>query len=488
MQGEEKSCRLGKLIAENQSEIIIEPKSNAIQPAGLEVIGNVRLFWGPETKAIHLLPGHYKGFHEICVPPHITECRLSSGEYDLSILNITTPQTGEIQLTQNDEGNVVLYGITKITGNGTCRNTIDFLRLEYLQLSTSLEFTSERMQVDHPVICNGGISGNGKLILSGISPFQLRDASLDVGELHLYDGNGSFPVPASGYRSLTLESRNRDSLFTLRGEYGIASLTMMTDTHTLTVDIDPTTVIHCSGAVNTQKYGDGNIRWLGDGSETWVLEGNASQTLDMNFEHGYHVLGTMFNDKSSGTLTVLSPLSVVYYMKPDGTPLPAPENMTILSAVSLQCQLFLVTGGTGKSLSQEGTRLENGTVISGGTVAFYARLADQDGQPIHPNLVEKIRLDCTLMNPIAPYLHDPRRSVIRNLELDVPRVLSPGWQTDVKRLPEGKMYNFCMNSSMFRELRFEQPGLYYVTFTVKIFGQKNAVPFRYEIHCERPVI
>jgi len=487
MSDNEKICQLRKLIAGNNSEIIIEPKSNAVQPMDVEVTGNARLFWGPEIATVRLLPGNNKGFREFCIPSHITECRLSPGEYDFDVWNITTPQTGEILLTQNDTGNIFLRGQTVIAGNGSCRNTIDDLRWEHLQLDAFLQFTSDCMQIDHPVVLGGNISGNGKLILSGTRPFQLNDDSLDVDELHIYDGDGSFPVPAFGYQSLTLEARNRDSLLALRGEYRIANMTMIADTHTLTVDADPTTTIHCTGDIVTQKSGGGNIRWLGDGLETFVLEGDASQTLDMNFEHGYHVLGTMLNDKSGGTLTFASPLSVVYYMKPDGTPLPAPANMTILSALSLQCQLHLAMGGTGECLSQEGTRLENGIILSGGTIIFYARLADQDGQPIDPKQVSTILMDCRLMNPIAPYLHEPRKTLTRFFALDIPRVLSPGWQTDAKRLPEGQTYNFRLDSAMFRELRFEQPGLYYVTFTVKMFGQKNPVPFRYEIHCERPV-
>jgi|GEM_PF-5376024 len=486
MSGDEKVCQPGKFITGMQSEIIIEPKSNAVQPIDIEIIGNARLFWGQDVTTIHLLPGNYKGFREICVPSHIAECRLSAGQYDFNMLNVATPNSGEILLAQTDDGNVVVYGQTVITGNGTCRNTIDFLRLEHLQLNAFLQLTTASMQIDHPVVLSGNIFGNGKLILSGTRPFQLGDDSLNVGELHIYDGDGSFSVPASGYQSLTLEARNCDSLLTLRGEYHLASFTMLADANTLKVHVDQTTTIHCAGDIITQKSGNGNIRWLGDGIETWVFEGDSPQMIDMSLEHGDHVLGTMLNDKSEGTLTVVSPMCVTYYLKPDGTPLPAPENMTVLSAISLQCHLFLATDGTGEWWSQEGTRLENGTVISGGTVALYARLADQNGQTIQPKLVENIRMNCNLMNPMTPYLHDPRRTVIRDLELAVPQVLSPGWRTDEHRCQEG--YNFCLGSSMFRELRFEQPGLYYVTFVVKLFGQKNALPFRYEIHCERPLI
>ena len=160
--------------------------------------------------------------------------------------------------------------------------------------------------------------------------------------------------------------------------------------------------------------------------------------------------------------------------------------MTILSEVSLKVQLYLVINGSGECLSEEGMKLQQATIISGGTMSFFAQLADLKDQPIRPELVEQILLDCQMMNPAAPYLHEPRRTVIRQLNLVVPSVLSPAWRTDVYRLPEGQTFNFHLDSSMLRELQFEEPGLYYVTFGVKLFGHKNALPLRYEILCERP--
>ena len=488
MSGEDKVCQLGKLIAESQSEIRIEPQSNAVQPIGLEVNGNVNLFWGQETTAVHLLPGDYTAFAEFSIPSHITECRLNSGEYDFCVLNITPPQAGEIQLTQSDEGNVLLRGQTVITGHGICQNTIDFLQLEHLLLNATLRFTSEQMQVDHPVVLGGNITGTGSLILLGTQPFPLNGDSLDVGELHVVDGDASIVVPTSGYQSLTLEAKNRDSRFALHGEYHIDDFTLMTDAHTLTLEAGHATSIYCTGSVATSCSGNGSIRWHGDGSETWVLEDNAVQTLDMTFEHGHHVLGTVINSKTGGSITVASPLCVVDYRKPDGTSLPALANLTVLSKQSLQGELFLVVNGTGECVSGEGVKLQRVTIISGGTVAFYAKLTDLEEQPLRPELVEQIRLDCHVMNPLAPYLHEPRRTVLNRLNLEIPRVLSSVWRADENRLPQGQTFNFHLDSAMLRELQFDEPGLYYVTLTVKLFGHKNAVPFRYEIHCERPVI
>ena len=157
-------------------------------------------------------------------------------------------------------------------------------------------------------------------------------------------------------------------------------------------------------------------------------------------------------------MTVISPLNVVDYRKPDGTPLPAPANMTILSAMSLKGHLFLVTSLSDACLSQEGMRLENGRIISRGTSAFFAQLTDRDDQPLNPIHVERIWLDCTMMNPAAPHLHAPRRTLISHLNLEIPYVLSPTWQTDASRLPNGGTFNFHIDRAMFRELRFEEPG------------------------------
>ena len=487
MSGENQVCQLGKFIAGSYSEIIIEPKGNAIEPIDIEVYGDVRLCWEQGTTTIHLMPGNYTALSELCIPSHIAECRLSSGEYDFDTFIIATPQTGEIRIEQNDEGDIVVRGRTVISGKGICRNTIDFLRLEHLQLHAMLLFTSERMQVDHPVVMDGHITGDGRLIVSGTLPFELSDQSLDVGELLMFDGDASFAVPTSGYQSLTLEAKNRDSFFLLRGEYFIEDFTLIADAHALTVEVDQTTVIHCSGAMLTQKSHGGNVRWHGDGAETWILEGNASQTFDVTFEHGHHVLGTVINNKSGGDITIVSPLSVVYYRMQDGTPLPALANMTVHSTISLNGSLFLVTSDSNSCLSQEGMKLEAGRIMSRGTAAFFAHLTGREGQPLHPELVKKILLECTVMNPSAPYLHKPRRTVVRQLNLEIPRVLSPVWQTDENRLPEGQTYNFYLDSAMLRELQFVEPGLYFVTFAVKLFGQRNAIPFRYEILCERPL-
>ena len=252
--------------------------------------------------------------------------------------------------------------------------------------------------------------------------------------------------------------------------------------------VDHATTICCTGSITSQNNGNGGILWHGAGSEIWILQGNAAQTIDVTFEHGSHVLGTVINSKTGGSLTVGAPLSVVYYRKPDGTPLTAPANMTILSKQSLKGQVFMFAHGSGEYFSEDGIKLRNATLISGGTAVFYVKLTDLDDQPIRPELVEQILLDCRVMNPVAPHLHEPRRTVIRHLNLEIPSVLSPVWRTDANRLPEGQTYNFHLDSSMLRELQFDEPGLYYVTISVKFFGQKNAVPFRYEILCERPLI
>ena len=404
------------------------------------------------------------------------------------MLSITTPENGEIQLTQSDVGDVVVRGYTVISGQGNCQNTVDFLRLEHLHLNASLLFASEWMQVDHPVVIEGRISGYGGLIVSGTLPFFLNDGTLDVGELRLCDGDASFPVPTTGYQSLTLEAKNTHSIFTLHGEYHVADFTLIADARALCVEVDATTVIHCSGSFVAQNCGDGIFRWFGDGSETWILKGNSSQTLDLEFEHGHHVLGTIINSKTGGDITVLSPIYVVDYRKPDGTPLPAPTNMIILSNQFLKGRLFLITSDSDSCIFQDGMKLENGKIMSKGTAAFFAQLTDFENQPLRPELVEHILLNCSVMNPIAPYLHESRRTVIQQLSLDIASVLSPVWRTDENRLPESQVFNFYLNSAMLRELQFDEPGLYYVTFSVKLFGHKNGVPFRYEILCERPSI
>ena len=232
---------------------------------------------------------------------------------------------------------------------------------------------------------------------------------------------------------------------------------MLREEYTLTVDVDSTTVIHCSGSITTQNSNGGNIRWPGDGSETWILEGDATQTIDMTFEHGRHILGTVLNNKSGGDVTIISPLSVMDYRKPDGTPLSAPANMTILSALALKGRLFLVTSLSDQCLSQEGMKLENGTIMTDGTVVFYSQLADRDGQPVNPNQVERIWMDCALMNPIAPYLHAPRSTPVKHFRLDIPMSCRRTGERTTSGFREDKRITFTSIARCFRNCGSSNP-------------------------------
>ena len=116
---------------------------------------------------------------------------------------------------------------------------------------------------------------------------------------------------------------------------------------------------------------------------------------------------------------------------------------------------------------------------------FYMRLSDADKRPVNPEWIECVSLRCLMMNPVSPHLHPPRKILVDGQLLRTDDIFTREFETGNAALPDGETFNGSLCSSEIETLRFDEPGLYHVSFGVKLFGHKTPVTLRYEIYCDR---
>ncbi|MCL2346694.1 MAG: hypothetical protein FWC50_00385 [Planctomycetaceae bacterium] len=321
------------------------------------------------------------------------------------------------------------------------------------------------------------------------TPFSLLllDVPIYLETLRLYDAEGTFVVPKNGYESLILEAKENDSYFALTGEYRLENMQWIANNRLLTVDVTQKPVIHITGNIRSIRENDGRIRIVGSGTDRWVFHGATLQTVDLEPEHGHHVLHLLVNAKPSGDLVIGSPLVVYDYVSAAGKKLDALENLTVISRIRLFSRLHFVLEGTNRHFSQEGLCLENGKIPLRNNAVFYMKLSDAGERPVNPKWIERVTLRFLMMNPVSPHLHPPRKILIDDLLLRTDEIFSGEFETGNIFLSDGETFNGSLCSSEIEALRFEEPGLYHISFGVKLFGHKTPVTLRYEIYCDREV-
>ena len=490
--GSHATCEIGHLAASPNAVLILEPQCNAVKPNHLKVEGRVELEWNVPVSEINLLPGDYREFKEILVPENVETIRFSPGRYEFSRIAIATSADHETKFFSSSQEEIRISGEYAVKGSGTCSSMIEQFVLDTLVLGCPFEYNGDFVRIDHPLVYDRGfISCTNKLVIRGTTPCEIDDGNvIDVQELCVCDADGSMTVPHYGYESLTLTAAEQDSVFPLRGEYRMKNFTLTANRYRLLVDVNEFPVMQCSGNMVSRTENNGCVEIRGDGSDTWVLNGSERQTVDLSFVHGRHVMGTLVDSNTAAGddhIVLASPLAVIYYTNTAGMPLEPCENLTILSSIFLESQLALVVEGQPEPFVATGIRLENGKIFSGGTAGFYAEIMDQKQTPLDTGLVETIILDVKMMNPIAPYLHKERKNLVSGKELVVGNVLKPSLREEGHRLPENFHFNFHFDNGISGIIHFDEPGLYYVLFGIKLFGHKKAIPLRYELFCERPI-
>lgn len=476
----------GRLVAGNNAELRIDPGTAELAPENLRVEGNVVFQWNADEATAKLAPGDYRAVSLLKFGENIATVSFRPGEYRFSSVNITTGNGKTIALLDSSgDGGVHCLGNFVICGEGICQTAMTDAHFESVSLDRPFVFDSDAIRIDRPeVLSDGRIEGN-RLIALATSAFTMADDdSLDVETLHLLDGDGSFHVPEKGYRSLILEARESDSFVELDGVYQLENLHLAANAHRLTVDVCRSPKIAISGNITSERFHGGTIHVKGNGADQWIFNGSADQTIQLELEHGAHVLHRMIDAKPSGNIILELPLTVFDFRDQHGNHLSALDGMTILSDITLSTRLMSTREGGGEFQGQDGVELEQVSMITGEIVKFYAKIAAGEGEAIAVDWVESVTLDCRMMNPIAPSLHQPRKEIVRSGVLSVSDVLSQQFESHPS-LPEGETYNFHFSNRNIPALSFEIPGLYHVVIGVKLFGHTQPLPMRYVLLCDR---
>ena len=486
MLGDDTIFSAGKLVASGNTQLVIDPGLSQVRFGSAAIEGDVKINWSKPDAVARILPGDYRVLTNWELNANVESVQLSEGDYYFSVLGWQGSQGVVQEFSSESNGPVRCHGSVRLTEKGTWNAEAENLKIESLFLDGHMTFQGNEIAVDHPQLISGSsISGQGILTVCGNGNTIFEEGSLlAVEEFHVLNGDGFVIRPATGFQTLKLISQSFDSSYVFDGEYQLQNLVFAPNGHILTVDVRKGPQIEISGDIDVLESQGGTLRLLGDYSDSWVLTGANDQTLSFPLQQGYHVLGNLVYDKTGGVLALTSPLTAAHAFCKDGGPFPETVNLIDISEMFLNGKLFLIADGHEECFSQDGFRLENIAIMRNATVRFYAAIMNRNGEPLHPDFIESIRLNLQAMNPVAPSLHAARKEIIRNRELILNRVFFPQWQSN-ELLPEDEQYNFTLASHDVYEMRFEHPGLYYVTCHVKLFGKKNATPIRFELHCDR---
>ena len=483
--GENSSFTAGILIARPQALLTISLGTSSFQANHLHIEGNVQANWFSDHATATLLPGDYTSLSHWSLDENVANVKFYPGVYQFDNLAMNSSSEFGKNIDLFEDLPVICLGTWTILGENTCVVKHSNIRLTNVILDTNLQIEpSVFLQIDHPCLLkNGRITGH-HLIAGATSAFLMKnDDALDLEILHLLDGDGSWTVFEKGFQSLTLEAREQESLIVLDGNYQVENMKLVADGHTLTVDVCKGPRITISENLTTECLNGGKIRLKGNGSEQWIFNGDDDQQIDMELEHGYHVLGKVVNAKNSGTLTANSEILVEEYRNQTGGYLEPIENMTISSKILLKPRLMLAVEGTDDFFAQDGTSLPDCKLLSKAKVHLYAKLVDETGSPIKRSLIETAFLDVKSMNPVMPHLHEPRAVMVRELPLVAENIFSD--QLEECLHGEDEEFNMYFSNCEWDVMQFCSPGLYYVIVGVKLFGHKLPIQLRYEIHCER---
>ena len=483
--GENTSFSAGTLLAQPQASLTISLGTSSFQADHLRIEGNVHVNWFSDHATATLLPGDYTSLSHWSLDENVTDIKFYPGTYQFDDLVLVSSSEAGKNIDLFEDLPIVCWGTWTIIGKNACVVKHSNIRLTNVILNANLHIDpSVFLQIDHPCLLkNGRVTGH-HLIARATSAFQVtKEDALDLEILHLLDGDGSWTVFEKGFQSLILEAGKQESFMVLDGNYQVENMKWVADGHTLTVDVCKGPRIAISGNLTTECLNGGKIRIKGNGSEQWIFNGDEDQQIDLELEHGYHVLGKVIHAKNSGTLTAKPEIFVGEYRNQTGAYLEPIENMTITSKILLKPRLMLAVEGTGDFFAQDGTSLTDCKLLAKAKVHLYAKLVGEDGSPIKRSLIESILLDVKSMNPIIPHLHEPRDIMVRELPLVTEDIFSD--QLDECPYGGDEEFNLYFSNCEWDTMQFRSPGLYYVVVGVKLFGHKLPMQLRYEIHCER---
>ena len=483
--GENTSFSAGTLLAQPEASLTISLGTSSFQADHLRIEGNVHVNWFSNQATAVILPGDYTSLSHWSLDENVNDIKFYPGTYQFDNLVLISSSEAGKNIDLLEDLPLVCWGTWTIIGENPCVVKHSNIRLTNIVLDTNLHIDpSVFLQIDYPCLLeNGRVTGH-HLIARATSAFQMKkDDSLDLEILHLLDGDGSLSVFEKGFQSLILEARGQESFMVLDGNYQVENMKWIANGHTLTIDVCKEPRIAISGNLTTECLNGGKIRLKSNGSEYWIFNGNGDQQIDLELEHGYHVLGKVVHAKNSGILTANMKILVGEYRNQTSSFLEPIENMVISSKILLKPRLMLAVEGTDDFFAQDGTSLTDCKLLTKAKVHLYAKLVDADGSPIKRSLIETVFWDVKSMNPVMPHLHEPRAVMVRELPLVTEYIFSD--QLEECPYGEDEEFNLYFSNCEWDMMQFRSPGLYYVIVGVKLFGHKLPIQLRYEIHCER---
>lgn len=465
-------------------EMVIQANSTIV-PRNISVDGAIKLLWDGDNIEQTLMPGDYVPLDTILVTDDVETLALHTGEYGFRklILQVGTEKT--VTFFSEDDAPTRIHGPVDLQGSGYCQSQVKTLCLVDMICGIGFDFLANTLYLDNLEFQNHGkISGSGTLALSGSGRIIIdKQDRLDVGTLRFYDSDGSVTIPNKGYRKLILESRDKNSIMNLSGEYQACDFEIFSEENLATdICFEEKTMISFSGNFGNPSR-IGVVRWNSRGTETLIAVGTSDQTIDLALQENRHFINALVNAKPSGNLEIVGKLLVGSYTDSQGNPLAALDNMLIASNVRTASHLLVKGDRQNRYVQTSGSKIDDGEVGVYGSVVCCARIIDlAEDVPLDPNLIQWVTLQMLEMNPIDPDRHSPRSVVVHERSIALSECFYPDMQQDF-HIFDNETFNLRIASDETSDIRFDKPGLYHIIIRIKLFGKAEAMPLRYAVLC-----